>query len=86
MYQEAITWCQKGLAVSFDQCRKSQFCFGDFFHLITHVKERKVGGSHILLTLINIRIQETGRLVMYIRRPTTPEIILNITGFKRLPE
>ena len=65
LYQEGITWCQKGLAVSFDECRKSQYyLFGDSFHLITHVKKRKVIGSHMLLTLINKRIQETGRLVM----------------------
>ena len=64
LYQEGITWCQKGLAVSFDECRKSQYYFGDSFHLITHVKKQNVSGSHMLLTLINKRIQETGRLVM----------------------
>ena len=38
----------------------------------------------MLLTLINKRIQETGRLVM--KTATTTGIILNSTGFKRLPE
>ena len=38
----------------------------------------------MLLTLINKRIQESGRPVM--KTATATEIILNSTGFKRLHE